>query len=55
MFVVGLREGSILRVEDGRVALLGEKSARLFLHGRAPWEVGPKGDLSFLMRPAPKP
>ncbi|MGD0484780.1 MAG: dipeptidase PepE [Gemmatimonadales bacterium] len=54
IFVVGLREGSILRVEEGRVALLGEKSARLFLHGRAPWEVGPRGDLGFLMRPAPK-
>ena len=54
IFVVGLREGSILRVQGGRIALLGEKSARLFLHGRAPWEVGPRGDLSFLMRPAPK-
>jgi len=54
VFVVGLREGSILRVEDGRIALLGEKSARLFLHGRAPWEVRPRGDLSFLMSPAPK-
>jgi dipeptidase E len=54
VFVVGLREGSLLRVEDGRVALLGEKTARIFLHGRAPWEVGPKGDFSFLMRPAPK-
>lgn len=55
MFVVGLREGSILQVENGAIALLGEKSARLFLHGRAPWEVGPKGDLAFLMRPAPRP
>ena len=54
LFVVGLREGSILRVEEGRIALLGEKSARIFLHGRAPWEVGPRGDLGFLLRPAPK-
>jgi len=54
IFVVGLREGSILRVEDGRIALLGEKSARIFLHGRPPWEVGPKGDFTFLMRSAPK-
>ena len=53
LFVVGLREGSILRVEEGRLALLGQKSARIFLHGRAPWEVGPRGDLGFLMRPAP--
>ncbi len=52
LFVVGLREGSILRVEDGRISLLGEKSARIFLHGRAPWEVGPRGDLDS---DAPRP
>jgi dipeptidase E len=52
--VVGLREGSILRVEAGRLSLLGEKKARIFLRGRAPWEVGPGDDLSFLMRAAPK-
>jgi dipeptidase E len=54
MHVVGLREGSILRVEGGRLSLLGEKPARIFLRGRAPWEVGPKDDLSFLMRAAPR-
>lgn len=49
--VVGLREGSILRVEARRLTLLGEKSARIFLRGRDPWEVGPRDDLSFLMKP----
>lgn len=52
--VVGLREGSILRVEGGHIALLGEKAARIFLKGRTPWEVGPTDDLSFVLRAAPK-
>ena len=52
--VVGLREGSILRVEDRSIRLLGEKNARLFVKGRAPWEVGPKDDLSFVLKPAPR-
>ena len=48
--VVGLREGSILRVEGTKLSLLGPKSARIFLHGRAPWEVAPGDDVRFLMR-----
>jgi dipeptidase E len=38
--VVGLREGSALRVEDG-VTLLGEKTARVFRRGREPEELEP--------------
>jgi dipeptidase E len=38
--VVGLREGSVLRVEDG-VTLLGEKTARVFRPGIDPVEVEP--------------
>lgn len=37
--VVGLREGSMLRVEDGKVTLLGEKPARIFERGKPPYEV----------------
>jgi dipeptidase E len=48
--VVGLREGSILRVEGRRLTLLGERPARIFLHGRPPWEVSPSASLAFLMR-----
>jgi dipeptidase E len=39
--VIGLREGSMLRVEDGDVHLLGQKTARLFRRGEEPVEVGP--------------
>ena len=52
--VGGLREGSILRVESGRLALLGEKTARVFRKGKEPREVGPNDDLAFLVRPAPR-
>ncbi len=52
--VIGLREGSILRVEGRKLTLLGERTARIFVRGRDPWEVGPADDLSFLMRAARK-
>jgi len=39
--VVGLREGSILRVEDGMTTLLGTKTARIFRRGEEPLEAEP--------------
>jgi dipeptidase E len=48
--VVGLREGSILRVEGTRVRLLGDRPARIFLKGRAPWEHPPSEPLDFLLQ-----
>jgi len=39
--VVGLREGSMLQVENGVTTLLGEKTARLFRRGEEPIEVEP--------------
>ena len=37
--VVGLREGSMLRVEDGVATLVGEKTARIFRRGQEPYEL----------------
>lgn len=37
--VVGLREGSMLRVEDGVATLVGEKTARIFRRGQEPFEL----------------
>lgn len=48
--VVGLREGSLLRVEGSALTLLGEKPARLFVSGREPAEYAPGPSLQFLMR-----
>jgi dipeptidase E len=39
--VLGLREGTMLRVEDGAIALQGEKHARVFRRGQEPVEVPP--------------
>jgi len=47
--VVGLREGSILRVEGSSLTLLGEKPARLFANGREPAEYATGPSLQFLM------
>ena len=47
--VVGLREGSMLRVDGESVALEGRASARLFRRGRAPVEVSPGGRLERLL------
>jgi dipeptidase E len=47
--VVGLREGSILRVEGERMRLLGDRTMRVF-HGAAePAELGPDEELSFML------
>ena len=39
--VVGLREGSMLRVDDDSVTLVGDKPARIFRRGREPLELEP--------------
>lgn len=48
-WVVGLREGSLLRVEGDRVTLKGSAPARLFARGRAPEEFPPGSSLDFLL------
>jgi dipeptidase E len=47
--VVGIREGSILRVEGRTLELLGERPARVFVSGREPSEYEPGSSLQFLM------
>jgi dipeptidase E len=41
--VVGLREGSMLRVENGTTVLKGTTGAKLFRRGETPYEVEPGG------------
>ena len=47
--VVGLREGSFLRVERGSIFLGGETGARIFRRGRAPVEARPGGRIDSLI------
>jgi dipeptidase E len=48
--VVGLREGSILKIEGSSLELLGERTARVFVSGREPEEFVPGPSLQFLLR-----
>lgn len=48
LYVVGLREGTMLWVEDQNPMLIGPRPARIFKKGIAPWEVKPGEDLRFL-------
>ena len=48
--VVGLREGSMLRVDGDRMELRGLRPARVFERGRDPVEHEPGADLSALLR-----
>ncbi|MDQ3920605.1 MAG: dipeptidase PepE [Acidobacteriota bacterium] len=48
--VVGLREGTMLRVEGEEVTLVGDRPARLFLKGEEPRELAPADSFSFLLR-----
>jgi dipeptidase E len=49
MYVVGLREGSIMQLVDSKLELLGTKPARIFKYGTETFEVQSGDDLDFLM------
>jgi dipeptidase E len=48
-YVVGLREGSILRVEGAEITLAGAQAATVFHKGRAPRDYSPGESLQFLL------
>ena len=47
--VVGLREGTMLWVENGTIKLKGEQSARIFKYAQLPYEMTNEEDFSFLL------
>ncbi|MBL6962254.1 MAG: dipeptidase PepE [Bacteroidetes bacterium] len=47
--VVGLREGTILRVEGDKMSLLGNRNARIFQFGKEAYELTNADDFSFLL------
>lgn len=49
VYVVGLREGSMLRIESLSIKLLGDKDARVFLKGTDAKEYSPADSLQFLI------
>jgi len=49
IFVVGLREGTMLRIEEGKIELIGPRPARIFRKGENPIDLPPGEDFSFLV------
>ena len=47
--VVGLREGTMLWVENGKITLYGHLTARIFKYGQEPVELSKTDDFSFLL------
>lgn len=50
MFVVGLREGTMFRIQDGSIELIGPRPARIFRKGDRPYELNSGDDFSFLQK-----
>ncbi|MBR4994553.1 MAG: dipeptidase PepE [Alistipes sp.] len=48
-WVVGLREGCMLHLSDGKLELIGSRPMRIFKNGIEPYEVKAGDDLSFLL------
>jgi len=49
MYVVGLREGTMLHVENRQMKLIGSRTARIFKLGSSPVELTVNDDFSFLL------
>lgn len=49
MYVVGLREGTMLHVKDKHMRLIGPRNARIFKYGLDALEMDNTGDFDFLM------
>lgn len=49
IFVAGLREGTLFRIEDKKIELMGNKPCRIFKYGQEPVEKYPAEDFSFLI------
>jgi dipeptidase E len=48
IYVAGLREGTMLIIEDKKIRLAGPRKIRIFKKGITPLELGTEDDLSFL-------
>lgn len=50
VYVIGLREGTMLLVEDRSMKLIGNRTARIFKKGNDPVEFDSANDFSFLLK-----
>ena len=49
IYVIGLRDGSMLRIEGSSIELLGNQNACIFIKGKEATNYSPKDSLQFLM------
>lgn len=49
-YVVGLREGCMIRIKDENIELIGSRTMRIFKKGIETYEVQPGDDISFLIK-----
>lgn len=49
-YVVGLREGTMLLLEEDEIVLMGNRNARIFKYGQDPKELSNEDDFSFLLK-----
>lgn len=49
IFVVGLREGTMLLMENDSIRLIGKRNARIFRYGMKPKEISSEEDLNFIL------
>ncbi|WP_430811348.1 MULTISPECIES: dipeptidase PepE [unclassified Carboxylicivirga] len=47
--VVGLREGCMFTIYEGKIGFKGQLPLRVFQYGKEPYEIQPDGDFDFLM------
>ena len=50
MYVVGLRDGTMLHIENEQIHLIGNRTARIFKKGVSPIELSSTDDFSFLIK-----
>ena len=50
LYVVGLREGTMLLIENDQMRMIGSRKARIFRKGTAPVELSSDDDFSFLLK-----
>jgi len=49
IYVAGLREGTLLSIENNKIELKGGKPMRVFRYDKDPKEFSPGADISFLL------
>ena len=49
-YVVGLREGTMLLVENDKMTMIGDRTGRIFKHGQEPKELTNEDDFTFLLK-----